>query len=178
MSWLSILVVVVLTAMAIVALVLTISTFIPRDHAVSVRARFARPTADVWQAITRIEEFTAWRPELKSVNRRSDVQGRPAWIEHSRHGAIPFEVIESDAPRRLVARIADDQGQLAFGGTWTWVLRDVPSGCELTITENGFIAKPLFRVLTHFAFGYSRTLEDYLRALGTKFGETTTPKVV
>ncbi len=178
MPWPWILVVVVLAVLAIAALVFTVSTFIPSDHAVSVRARFAQPTTEVWQAITRIEEFTSWRPELKLVERRPDVLGKPAWIERSRHGAIPFEVVESDAPRKLVARIAENQGKLGFDGTWTWILRDVPSGCELTITENGFITNPLFRVLTHFAFGYSRTLEDYQRALGNKFGETTTPKVV
>lgn len=178
MSWLSILVVVALTAMAIAALVLTISAFIPRDHAVSVRARFERPTADVWQAITRIDEFTSWRPELSSVERRPDVLGHPAWIEYSKHRSVPFEVIESVAPRKLVARIADEHGRLSFGGTWTWTLRDLPHGCELTLTENGFITSPLFRVLAHFAFGHTRTLEDYLRGLGTKFGETTTPKIV
>jgi uncharacterized protein YndB with AHSA1/START domain len=169
---------ILIVVLGLVALVFTASSFIPREHAVSVRARFARPTSEVWKVITDVDAIPAWRPDVQSIERRPDVAGLPAWVEHSQRLALPLEVVERDAPRKLVARIAADDGKLAFGGTWTWYLREVPGGCELTVTENGFVANPLFRVLAHFVLGYSRALESYLRDLGAKFGETTTPKVV
>ncbi len=169
----------VIVVCGLVALVLTASTFAPREHAVSLRARYGRKPAEVWSAITDIDALPTWRTDLKSIERRPGVGGgRPAWIEHTRHGALPLEVDEWDAPRKMVVRIADEGGKLPFGGTWTWHLREVAGGCEVTLSENGFVSNPLFRVLAHFVFGYTRTLDRTLRALGAKFGEETTPKVV
>lgn len=170
--------IVALVLLGLVALVFTAGMFVPRDHAVSVRARYARKPSEVWGAITAFADQPSWRPELESVERLPDVAGRPAWVEHSRHGAMPLEVVEWDEPRRMVARIADASGTLAFGGTWTWNLREVPGGCELTITENGFVRNLVFRLVAHYALGYTRTAEAYLRALGARFGEETVPKVV
>jgi hypothetical protein len=45
----------------------------------------------------------------------------------------------------------------------------------VTLTERGWIANPLFRFLSRFVFGYYRTQEGYLRALGKRLGETVTP---
>lgn len=164
--------------LGLVALVLSVAAFVPRKHAVSVRARYDQPPKTVWSVITNIDAIPTWRSDVRSVQRLPDVDGRPAWIEHSKHGAIPLEVVESEAPRKLVTRIADHARKLSFGGTWTWHLREVSGGSELTITENGFISNSLFRVLTHYGFGYTRTIEACLRDLGAKFGETTEPRVV
>ena len=40
-----------------------------------------------------------------------------------------------------------------------------------TITENGEIYNPFFRFMARFVFGYTATMETYLKALGKKFGE-------
>jgi hypothetical protein len=68
-----------------------------------------------------------------------------------------------------VARIADDK--LPYGGTWTWEIEETPEGSAVRITENGEIYNPLFRFAARYVFGYSSTMEAYLRALGKKFGE-------
>lgn len=164
--------------LVLVGLVYRIGAILPLNHSASVRARYARSPEEVWQAITDVEGLPAWRKDLKSVERQADVAGRPAWIEHSRHGKIPLEVTEWEAPRKLATRIADDEGKLPFGGTWTWSIRPIAGGSELTIAENGFIRPALFRLLTHYVFGYTRTMEQYARDLGQKFGETTVPKAV
>ncbi len=164
--------------LGLVALVLSVAAFVPRKHAVSVRARYDQSPKVVWAVITDISALPTWRSDVRSIERLPDIAGRMAWIERSKHGTLPFEVVESDAPRKLVTRVADDTRKLSFGGTWTWHLREVANGCELTITENGFISNSLFRVLTHYGFGYSRRIEAYLRDLGAKFGEATTPRVV
>jgi len=164
--------------LGLVALVLSVAAFVPRKHAVSVRARYGQPPKVVWSVITDVGAFSKWRSDIRSVQRLPDVDGRAAWIEHSQRGAVPYQVVESDAPRKLVTRIADVARKLSFGGTWTWHLREVTDGCELTITENGFISNSLTRVLTHYGFGYTRAIEACLRDLGARFDETTTPRVV
>lgn len=169
-----ILVVVVLLGLFVYRL----GAMVPRDHSVSVRARYAQRPEEVWKAITDIDGLASWRKDLKSVERQPDVAGRPAWIEHSRHGKLPLEVVEWDPPRKLVTRIADDDGKLPFGGAWTWTIRPVADGSELTVAENGFVKPALFRLMTRYVFGYTRTIEQVMRALGQKFGETTEPRVV
>ncbi len=41
----------------------------------------------------------------------------------------------------------------------------------VTITENGEIYNPFFRFMARFVFGYTVTMETYLKALGKKFSE-------
>lgn len=48
-------------------------------------------------------------------------------------------------------------------------------GALVTVTERGFVRNPIFRFLARFVFGYSSTLDAYLKALGKKFGEDVSP---
>lgn len=162
----------------LVALVLVVSSFIPRDHAVSVRARYARSPREVWETITDFESYPSWNPAIVSVDVRRGADGAVEWDERMKHGVIPLALEQHEPPRRLVVRIRDPQGKMAFGGTWTWVLRDVPEGTEVTLTENGYVRNPFFRVVAHFVLGYTRTMEGVLQSLGARFGETTETRVV
>lgn len=155
---------------ALVAIVALIGVLLPKAHSATRSARFQQSPEAVWRAITDIEAFPSWREGLKSVERLPDRDGRPAWRETDKHGqAISFEIIESDAPRKLVGRIAGPK--LPFGGTWTYQVAPAAGGSVLTITENGEIYNPIFRFLARFVFGYTTTIETYLRSLGKKFGE-------
>ncbi|MCZ6857779.1 MAG: hypothetical protein O7F70_07230, partial [Gemmatimonadetes bacterium] len=73
---------------------------------------------------------------------------------------------------RLVMRIADDR--LPFGGTWTYEIHEEAGGSRITITEDGEIYSPFFRVMSRFFLGYHGTQESYLTALSERFGETPT----
>ena len=76
-------------------------------------------------------------------------------------------------PRALVTRIADPK--LPFGGTWTYeISSQADGGSLLRITEDGEIYNPIFRFASRFVLGYSRTQEQYLQALGARFGESVT----
>ena len=59
-----------------------------------------------------------------------------------------------------------------FGGNWTYEVAAVPGGSRVTVTERGWIGNPLFRFMARFFFGYTATIDTYLRSLGKKFGET------
>lgn len=80
-----------------------------------------------------------------------------------------METVEMLPPSRLVGRIADPK--LPFGGTWTFEITPTPEGANLRITERGWVSNPMFRLLSRFVFGYTSTIDSYLRSLAKKFGE-------
>ncbi len=78
-------------------------------------------------------------------------------------GDTKTEVVEQDAPRLLVTKIV---GESAFGGTWT--LEIAPEGHDasnVTITERGEVYNPVFRVLSRYVFGQTRSIDAYLAKL-------------
>ena len=82
--------------------------------------------------------------------------------------------MEEVPPSRLVTRIADEE--LPFGGSWTFELRPDGAGTLLTITERGFVKNVIFRALARYVFTHHRTLEQYLRTLGRRFGVEVKPE--
>jgi hypothetical protein len=85
-------------------------------------------------------------------------------------------VVEWVPSVRLALRI-DDPG-LPFSGSWTYSIQPDRDGSLLTVVERGAIKNTLFRSLARFVFGYHSMLDGYLRALGTRLGEETTPEHV
>ena len=153
--------------------VLLAATFIgwllPREHVATRVGRYRQKPEVIWKAITDIEAMPSWREGLKSVKRLPDRNGLPAWVEETSAGNIALETTESEAPRRMVSRIADPK--LPFGGTWTYEIAASTEGATLRITENGFVTNPLFRFLSRFVFGHTATIETYLKLLAKKLGE-------
>ena len=166
MKWLLLILGVLVGLLALVAL---IGALLPKGHVATRAARFRQPPEAIWQALTDIEAMSSWRTDLKSVKRLPDRNGLPAWLEVSKFGEMPLEVVEWVPPRRLVARIADPK--LSFGGTWTYEIASLDGESALRITENGEIYNPIFRFLSRFVFGHTATLEQYLKAFGRKFGQ-------
>ncbi len=74
-------------------------------------------------------------------------------------------------PSRRVMRIAEKN--LPFGGTWTIDIAPAAEGSVVRITEDGEIYNPIFRFMARFFFGYTATIEGFLRDLGQRFGELT-----
>jgi uncharacterized protein YndB with AHSA1/START domain len=154
---------------AIAAVVVVVGALLPRDHRASRTLQVRRAPVEVWALITDVGAFTTWRPDVKRVERRPDVNGRAAWVEEAGGMTIPLETIESQPPERLVLRIADPT--LPFGGTWTYVVKAAPEGSTLTITEDGFVSNPLFRFMSRFVFGHYATIDTYLKNVAKKFNE-------
>jgi Polyketide cyclase / dehydrase and lipid transport len=150
-------------------LIVVIGWLLPKEHTVTRDARFHEPPEAVWEAITDIDAMPSWRQGLKSVKRLPDQNGLPAWVEKTDSGETPLATVVSKPPAKLVVRIADPK--LPFGGTWTYEITALPSGTNLRIREDGEIYNPVFRFLARFVFGYSGTMDRYLKSLAKKFGE-------
>ena len=167
MKWL--LVVVALLALMVASMFLT-GVLIPVRHSATRAAEFRESPQVLWQAITDYKQFPQWRSDVVRVEPLPSPNSLPAHREWDRHGhSLPIETIEFSPPVRLVGRIADPS--LPFAGTWTFEISPHADGTVVRIRENGEIRNPIFRFLTRFVFGYTATIETYLRDLGRKFGD-------
>ncbi len=151
-----------LTLGGLAALLLAVVAFgyaLPVAHVATRDAVLQAPPERVFAFLTGVEAFPGWRSDVREV----EVTGRTPhlqWRERGSDGTIAFEVQESEPPRRLVTRIADKT--LPFGGAWTFTLQPANGGTKLTITENGEVYNPLFRVMSRFVFGHTATIDRYL----------------
>ncbi|MGD0403306.1 MAG: SRPBCC domain-containing protein [Candidatus Acidiferrales bacterium] len=159
---------------ALVGVVAIIGSLLPKEHTATRVALFHQPPEAIWSAITDSPKFPEWRKSVRGVETLPAVNGKPSWREFDKYDhSIPYEVVESTPPQRLVTRIADPD--LPFGGTWTYEITPQANGSStLRITENGEIRNVFFRFAARFFIGYTKTMDDYLNALGGKFGEKTT----
>ncbi|HVS51677.1 MAG TPA: SRPBCC family protein [Opitutaceae bacterium] len=158
----------------IVALMALIGAFLPREHVATRRASYARPAAELYRIARDFAAAPTWRTDLKSVELLPPRDGRVSFRETSRHGAIAFVVREDRPGERIVTEIADPD--LPFGGTWTYEFSNESGRGVLRITERGEVKNVLFRFLGRFVFGEASTIETYLRSVGRKLGEETTPQ--
>ncbi len=157
-----------------VALAAGIGALLAPDHQASRRAVIPRPPAEVWARITDFAAATSWRSDLSGL----DVEpGTPVtFVEHTDQGKVRMQVVELEPARRMVVRIADPA--LPFSGSWTFELVARDDGTELTITERGAIANPIFRLLSKLFFDPGATAQRYLVDLGKSFGATVRPEAV
>ena len=150
-------------------IVLAMGSMLPRGHHVSRRAHFNRSPAEIWEVITDYAGQTAWRADVRRVERLPDRNGRQVWRETDGRGhGLLMETVESVAPRRLVRRIVNEN--LAFSGSWTYEIGEYGEVTSLIITEDGEVYNPVFRFMSRFIIGHAATLDQYLRALGKRLG--------
>ncbi len=158
----------------LIAIVVLIGALLPRDHVATRAATFRQPPEKLFAVVRDFAALPTWRADVKSVELLPPHDGTVRYREVTRHGPIAYRVKEERVGERLVMEIADDN--LPYGGTWTFEFGRTGNGATVRITERGFVKPALFRFLARFVFGYTTSLEQYLRALGKKFGEDVTPQ--
>ena len=170
LKWLGIIVgvLVVLGAAVFIA-----GSMMPQNHTASRTARLSPPPERVWAVITDVPAFPSWRKDVAVVEQLPPRDGKGVWNETSAsRNSLTFEAETAEAPRHLVTRITDKG--LPFGGSWDYVIVPDGSGSRITITENGEIYNPIFRVVSR-AMGYTSTLDAYLESLAARFGDKYAP---
>jgi uncharacterized protein YndB with AHSA1/START domain len=155
-----------LAAAALLAVLVGLA--LPKTHSASRQSTLSAPPDAVWRTITDVDAFPGWRSDVTRVERLPPREGQAVWIEETSSGRITLAVERSEPPRLLVLRVADKD--LPFGGKWTYELTPVPGGTRLTITEDGEIYNPVFRLMARFVFGYEGTIVTYLTALERRLG--------
>lgn len=146
----------------------------PREHVVASRIVLADPIEQVFAVIRNPAALVNTWSELSSAERVSGQGGREVWEERVDGFDLRLIVTEVRPPTRMVTTIDADE-DAAFGGRWTYDLARVDGGTQVTITEAGWIANPLYRVMGR-VFGHHRSIEGYLRALGQHFTQGVRPE--
>jgi hypothetical protein len=151
----------------LVGLAALIGAMLPLRHHGTKRARY-RVSPEAMYAV--LAGPPDWRTGVKNFGSLPDEGGRKRWWEEDTHGQkITFELVEEAPPKKLVVRIAD-RG-LPFGGAWTFDIAPDGNGSMLRVSEDGEIYNVIFRFMARFIFGYTKSLETYLKDLGAKFGQ-------
>jgi hypothetical protein len=154
-------------------LMLVIGLLLPRNHVATSQVELKQPVDSVWAAVRSLGETPSFWPELKSSSRMPDVDGRETWGQTMKNGFdLPLVIDEERPPNLLVTRIVAKDAP--FGGTWRYSLEVATGGTRVTVTEDGWVSNPMFRVISRL-MGHHTTLDSYLKALARKFGETATP---
>ena len=154
----------IVAALALIAIVVAVvGAMLPKAHTASRTARIPLPPDAVYALLSDVQQFPAWRKDVKGIERLADRDGRAAWIEDSGGMKIPLHFERMERPSLLVSRI---DGDLPFGGSWTY--RIVPAGAsasDLTITEDGEVYNVIFRFMSRFVFGHHATMDKFLEYL-------------
>ena len=162
---------ILLAILILVVLAFAVGAALPREHTAAVRVELNAPPESVYAAIADVARSADWREDVSAVEVLS---GDPLrWRETASWGTLTFERAAADPHRRLVHRI-DDAGE-PFGGTWTYDVASSGVGTTLTITEDGWVSNPVFRLMSRFVFGHYSTLEAYGRDLARRFGQEVAP---
>jgi uncharacterized protein YndB with AHSA1/START domain len=157
-------VVVLLGIAAIVAFAAIVGMMLPKGHRASGTVTLRATPRAVFAVIADFAHGAEWRPDVQRVEILLGAGRGMEFREIGSNGSVPYrvEVLEPDA--KIVTRIADTS--LAFGGSWTFDLTPTASGdTRLTITEDGEVYNPFFRLMSKLFFPPTATIEKYLAAL-------------
>ena len=147
----------------LVGLVALVGVFLPKAHRESRTTEFAVAPSVVFDTIAGFARASEWRPDVTQVDVLPD-DGRGRVIrEHTGQGVVPYRVEVYEPPTRLVMRI--DDHSLPYAGAWIYELHPEGAGTRLTITEEGEVFDPVFRVMQKFFFSPYATIDRYVEAL-------------
>lgn len=159
-------------AALLVAIVLGGGALMPRTHTAQSTIVISQPVDSVWSIVRDFQAMADWWGNLERIEPGEGPGER--WVQYSNTGSFTLVVTESLPPERLVTRV-DVEESAPFGGTWTYELEPSGSGTRITITEDGFINNLFFRFMANTVFGVHSTMDSYLRALASRFGEEGQP---
>lgn len=158
----------------IIAVMAAIGAFVARDHVAGSSIVLRQSPDNVWRVVRDQDGITEWWPAMRTSVHRVRADGKDCWNQDLSGNKMTFVIEADEPPHRLVTRIEPGPGA-PFGGSWTFEIAPNGAGSRVTVTERGWIANPIFRFLARFVFGYHRTQESYLLALGKRFGEAVVP---
>jgi hypothetical protein len=133
---------VLVALVAVIVIIAIIGARLPREHRASRTVTLPRPPADVWAAVT------------KTAGAAS----------------VPVDILESRPPFRQVTRVKESEKN--FGGTWTIEIAPVAGGSTLTITEDGWVANPVFRFISRYVMGYYASIDAVLKSVTKELGSS------
>ena len=162
-----VLLIVVGVLVVLILVVVVTGALLPKRHVVSRSAEYRVAPAQLFALIAGEQ---SWRPDVLRSETVPDAGGRELMRETSRGGeSMLYEVTESVPPKTITRRIATQN--LPYSGSWTYSLEPKDGGTVVRITEDGEVYNPVFRFVSRFVIGQTRTMDNYLSALGKATGQ-------
>lgn len=147
---------------------------LPGEHVARSTIVLVAPADSVFALIRNVGSTPTWWSDMRSSRRLSGYP-RETWEEDmGAAGVLHIEITQVSPPRQIVTTIVDTE-EAGWGGVWTYDIASSATGTELTITEEGYIDSPIYRVIMKF-IGVHRSMDSYLRSLGAHFGEPANPR--
>lgn len=165
----------VLVLLALAVIVFLGGSLLPRTHRATSTILLHQQPDTIWTLIRNPEAVATYWTDVDSVRRMPADTGE-RWMYWTGGFEMPFEIVSSHPPAELVTHIVETP-DAHFGGDWTYTLAATPNGTRVTVTEDGWVGNPAFRVMTR-VMGEHRTVDRMLTALGRHFGEDITPEHV
>jgi hypothetical protein len=147
--------------------VVAIGALLPKRHVVSRSASYRATPEQLFSLIVGDQK---WRPDVTRCEMLQRDNGRELQRETTRNGeTITYEIMDRVPPTSLTRRIATEG--LPYSGTWKYSLQPNGETTVVRITEDGQVYNPVFRFVSRFILGHTRTMDTYLRALGKATGQ-------
>jgi len=139
----------------------------PEQHTMRVSKEYSVDSPKVWRVITDFSDYPNWRSDVKSVERIPDQAAADIWQETDKHGnSVAYASRYVNDGVKLTREIVTKN--LPYTGTWTFELQPLSSGSRLTITENGKVFNPIFRILGKYVFGFDTSIRRFLDDLSSR----------
>jgi hypothetical protein len=161
---------------ALLAVAWIAGSLLPRNHVATSRITLSQSPDSVWTVVRDPSALIGTWPDLAEARRVDDPGGREVWAEKVSGFDMRFIIEESTPPSRLVSRI-DAAPEAVFGGRWVYELAPAGTGTTVTVTEEGWVANPIFRLISRLN-GQHGSIDGYLAALGRKLGAVVKPEHV
>lgn len=162
---------VVLSLVALVALVWISGMLLPRTRSVSLTRTLNVPAEQVYKTVTDIQGQPRWRPELTSVTVVSAEPGREEWLEVvGKQPPMRFRTLKKVENERFEVQFEGS----GFTGSWTGVFRTTGNNqTEVIFTEQTDTPGAFARVFATLFVPLDKLAGDYLSALeaGLKAGK-------
>jgi hypothetical protein len=137
-------VIVIASLIALIMIAAIVGSMLPRNHRASRTLTLKRSPAEVWPVITQAASSSS----------------------------VPVDVLENSPPHKLVTRVKESEKN--FGGTWTIAIDPIPAGSRVTVTEDGWVANPIFRFVSRFVMGHHATMDGLLTQVAKTLNEPAT----
>jgi hypothetical protein len=159
-----------LVALAVV--VIGIGLMMPREHSATSEITLRQPIDSIYAVLRDIGGMPRWWSDL-TVSERVGGVDQERWRQEAGGFAMQLDVAGDTPPTGFTTKIVEEQGA-PFGGMWTYRLTPAANGTLVSVTEDGWVGPPHFRVISR-VMGHHRTIDGMLTALGRKYGEEVKP---
>lgn len=157
---------IVVIVIAAVGIVAGVGALLPRRH---VASRSATYRATPEQLFTLISGPQTWRADVLHSEAVAGPQGQLLLRETTRDGTMTYEAFAVKPPTSIGRRVVGKN--LPFSGSWSYSLTPSAGGTTIRITEDAEVYNPVFRFMSRFVIGQTRTMDTYLRSLGKATGQ-------